>query len=152
LDHQRVCVYGGSYGGYMVLASLVHYSDRLKAGIELMGISHFVTYLENTSIERRASRRQEFGDESDPKMRAFLNHISPLTNAAKIQKPLYVLQGLHDPRVPASEAKQMVEVLKQSGKIVWYSLFRDEGHGLTNPANSDFFVYSATLFLKQFLL
>ncbi|MEJ5246079.1 MAG: S9 family peptidase, partial [Bacteroidota bacterium] len=129
LDAKRICVYGGSYGGYMVLAMLTHYNDRLAAGIDVVGISNFVTFLENTSEYRRDLRRVEYGDERNPEMRQFLEKISPLNNAHKISKPLFVIQGLNDPRVPTSEAEQIVAKVRQNGGDVWYLLAKDEGHG-----------------------
>ncbi len=152
LDKNRVCVYGGSYGGYMVLASMFHYNDRLKTGIEQVGISNFVTFLENTQEYRRDLRRVEYGDERDPKMREYLNSISPTTNAHKITKPLLVGQGLNDPRVPASEAEQIVETVRKNGGEVWYVLAKDEGHGFQKKVNRDYFNNVVSLFLERFLL
>ncbi|MCY4095350.1 MAG: prolyl oligopeptidase family serine peptidase, partial [Gammaproteobacteria bacterium] len=111
MDSSRVGVIGGSYGGYMVLASLVHFGDRLKAGIETVGISNFVTFLENTQDYRRDLRRAEYGDERDPDMRAFLESIAPLNHVDRISTPLLIGQGLNDPRVPASESRQILEAL-----------------------------------------
>ena len=152
LDKDRVCVYGGSYGGYMVLASMFHYNDRLKAGIEQVGISNFVTFLENTQEYRRDLRRVEYGDERDPKMREYLNSISPTTNAHKITKPLLVGQGLNDPRVPAGEAEQIVETVKKNEGEVWYVLAKDEGHGFQKKVNRDYYGNVVSLFLEKFLL
>lgn len=152
LDKERVCVYGGSYGGYMVLASMFHYNDRLKAGVEQVGISNFVTFLENTQEYRRDLRRVEYGDERDPKMREFMISISPTTNAHKITKPLLVGQGLNDPRVPASEAEQIVETVRKNGGEVWYVLAKDEGHGFQKKVNRDYFSNAVSLFLEKFLL
>ena len=112
LDSSRVAVYGGSYGGYMVLASAVYYSDRLKAAIDIVGISNFVTFLTNTQDYRRDLRRVEYGDERDPKMRAFLEKISPNNNVDKISVPMFVAQGENDPRVPVTESEQIVESLR----------------------------------------
>lgn len=126
LDANRVAVIGGSYGGYMVLASMTHYNDRLRAGVEIVGISNFVSFLENTKEYRRDRRRVEYGDERDPKMREFLNKISPTTNAHKISKPLFIAQGLNDPRVPASESEQIVEVIRKNGGTVWLLLTKTE--------------------------
>jgi len=152
LDKERVCVYGGSYGGYMVLACMFHYNDRLKAGIEQVGISNFVTFLENTQEYRRDLRRVEYGDERDPKMREFMISISPTTNAIKITKPLLVGQGLNDPRVPAGEAEQIVETVRKNGGEVWYILAKDEGHGFAKKVNRDYFGNAVSLFLEKFLL
>lgn len=152
LDASRVCVAGGSYGGYMVLASLVHYSDRLSCGIDVVGISNFVTFLENTGKYRQDLRRTEYGDERDPDMRPFLESISPLTSAGKIKKPLLVVQGLNDPRVPVTEAEQIVKAVRKNNQKVWYLLAEDEGHGFVRKSNRDFYQYVKILFLKKYLL
>jgi dipeptidyl aminopeptidase/acylaminoacyl peptidase len=148
MDKNRVVVMGGSYGGYMALASMVQYSDRLAGGIDLVGISNFVTFLTNTSEYRRDLRRVEYGDERDPAMRALLTAISPLTNAASIRKPLLIAQGLNDPRVPASESEQMKSVVRARGGEVWYFAAKDEGHGFRKKSNSDAFRATAVAFLK----
>jgi dipeptidyl aminopeptidase/acylaminoacyl peptidase len=149
LDAGRVVVTGGSYGGYMVLASLVNYGDRLRGGIDVVGISNFVTFLRNTSAYRRDLRRAEYGDERDPRMRAFLERISPLTNAGMIRKPLLVVQGLNDPRVPASESEQLVEKVRAARGEVWYLAAKDEGHGFRKKGNRDFYLKTAATFLEQ---
>ncbi len=148
-DAKRVVVMGGSYGGYMVLASLVHYGDRLRGGIDVVGISNFVTFLNNTSGYRRDLRRAEYGDERDPSMRAFLQRISPLNRADTIRKPLLVVQGLNDPRVPASESAQLVARVRGSGGEVWYLAAKDEGHGFRKKANRDFYLKTAATFLEK---
>lgn len=135
LDKEKVVLVGGSYGGYMVLASAVHYSDRLLCGIDLYGISNFVSFLENTEAYRRDVRRVEYGDERNPEMRAFLESISPLAHTEDIQIPLLIYQGNNDPRVPVSESRQMVEKLLQEGKEVWYMEASNEGHSLRQPMN-----------------
>lgn len=152
LDVNRVAVYGGSYGGYMVLASLCHYSSRLRCGIDVVGISNFVTFLTNTADYRKDLRRVEYGDERDPQMRAFLEKISPLNNAHQIHKPLFVIQGANDPRVPASEAEQIVEKVRSQGNEVWYLLARDEGHGFQKKKNSDYMTTAIMLFFEKHLL
>ena len=149
LDESRVVVYGGSYGGYMVLASMVHYSDRLRGGIESVGISNFVTFLENTQDYRRDLRRAEYGDERDPDMRAFLESIAPLNQVARITKPMLIAQGLNDPRVPASESEQIVAKLEQSGVPVWYVIAATEGHGFRKKPNRDYFNQALALFLTH---
>ncbi len=151
LDASRVAVMGGSYGGYMVLASMVHYSDRLAAGIESVGISNFVTFLTNTQDYRRDLRRAEYGDERDPAMRAFLEDISPLNSVEKIRKPLLIAQGANDPRVPASESEQIRDALKQAGTPVWYILALDEGHGFRKKTNRDYYTAAIMMFLEQHL-
>jgi dipeptidyl aminopeptidase/acylaminoacyl peptidase len=152
LDGDRIGVIGGSYGGYMVLASLVHYSDSLRAGVDVVGISNFVTFLQNTQEYRRDLRRVEYGDERDPAMREFLQKISPTTNVRKIKKPLFVAQGQNDPRVPASESQQMVKAIREQGGSVWYLLAKDEGHGFAKKKNRDFQFLATILFLKEHLL
>jgi dipeptidyl aminopeptidase/acylaminoacyl peptidase len=151
LDGKRVAVRGGSYGGYMVLASLVHYSDRLAAGVDVVGISNFVTFLKNTADYRRDLRRAEYGDERDPKMKAFLERISPLNQVDKIRAPLFVAQGANDPRVPASEAKQIVDAVRKTGKDVWYFLALNEGHGFRKKSNRDVFTQLTVMFLEKHL-
>ena len=151
LDSDRVVVYGGSYGGYMVLASLVHYSDRLAGGINIVGISNFVTFLENTNGYRRDLRRAEYGDERDPDMYAFLQEISPANNADQITAPLFIIQGANDPRVPASEAEQILDAVREAGADPWYLLALDEGHGFAKKSNRDFQRQAETLFLAEIL-
>ena len=152
LDAERVAVYGGSYGGYMVLASMIHFNDRLRAGVDVVGISNFVTFLTNTKDYRRDLRRVEYGDERDPAMRAHFEKISPTARAGEIQKPLFIAQGLNDPRVPASESEQMVREIRESGGDVWYLLAKDEGHGFRKRANRDFFQAAVVLFFERHLL
>ena len=152
LDASRVAVVGTSYGGYMALASAVHYSDRLRAAIDLMGISDFVTFLENTQDYRQELRRGEYGDERDPEMRAFLKSISPLHNADKIKIPLLVAQGSNDPIVPMSESEQLVEALRARGQTVWYMNAINEGHGYGRKENRDLYQQAAILFLRKYLL
>lgn len=151
LDRERVAVAGGSYGGYMTLASLATYNQRLRCGIDTVGISNFVTFLENTQDYRRDLRRAEYGDERDPEMRALLERISPTTHAHKIQRPLYVIQGANDPRVPASEAEQIVKTVRAQGGQVWYLLAKDEGHGFRKKSNRDLATASGALFLRDCL-
>jgi dipeptidyl aminopeptidase/acylaminoacyl peptidase len=151
LDASRVLVYGGSYGGYMTLASLTHFNDRLRGGIDVVGISNWITFLEKTEAYRRDLRRAEYGDERDPKMREYLTKISPVNNAQKITKPLFVIQGLNDPRVPAGESEQMVQAVRKNGGTVWYLAAKDEGHGFRKKSNSDFQTAAMMLFMEQFL-
>jgi len=152
LDANRVAVYGGSYGGYMVLAAAVHYSDRLKAAVDVVGISNFVTFLENTQDYRRDLRRKEYGDERDPEMRAFLQSISPLTHVDRIDVPMMVVQGQNDPRVPVTESEQIVTALRSRGQPVWYMNALNEGHGYDRKENRDAYQQAALLFLQQYLL
>ncbi len=151
-DANRIAVIGGSYGGYMSLASMTHLSDRLRCGIDIVGISNFVTFLESTQEYRRDLRRPEYGDERDPKMREFLIKISPLSNAEKIRKPLLIAQGQNDPRVPVGESEQIVKKVKSTGGDVWYILAKDEGHGFAKKQNSDYLWYALAMFLDEFLL
>lgn len=152
LDKQRIAVMGGSYGGYMVLACMVHYNDRLRCGVDIVGISNFVTFLNNTQDYRRDLRRAEYGDERDPKMREHLEKISPNRNANKIKKPLFVVQGKQDPRVPYTEAEQMVEAIRKNGGKVWYLMAKDEGHGFGKKKNADIQFLSTVQFLQENLL
>jgi len=152
LDPTRVMVMGGSYGGYMSLASMTNYNDRLRGGIDVVGISNFVTFLENTESYRRDLRRVEYGDERIPKMRELLLKISPTTNAAKITKPMFIIQGKNDPRVPLSEAEQMVATIRKNGGSVWYLMAKDEGHGFSKKKNSDFQFLAMLRFFEEVLL
>jgi dipeptidyl aminopeptidase/acylaminoacyl peptidase len=152
LDPARVSVMGGSYGGYMTLASLVHFSDRLRCGVDVVGISNFVTFLTNTQEYRRDLRRVEYGDERDPRMRAHLEKISPLNQVDRIRVPLMVVQGKNDPRVPLSEAEQMVQAVRAQGQTCAYLMAKDEGHGFAKKPNADFQFLSTIQFLQEHLL
>ena len=149
LDADHVVVMGGSYGGYMTLASLIAYGDRLRGGINVVGISNFVTFLESTAEYRRDLRRVEYGDERDPSMRAFLQRISPLNRTHMIRRPLLVVQGLNDPRVPASESEQLVAKVRANGSEVWYLAARDEGHGFRKKANQEAYLQTVVAFLRR---
>ena len=152
LDAERIAVTGGSYGGYMSLATAVDYSPLIRSAIDIVGISSFVTFLNNTESYRRDLRRVEYGDERDPKMREFHEKIAPLNNAAAIQKPLFVVQGKNDPRVPYTEAEQMVAAVRKNGVPVWYLLADNEGHGFRRKANADYEFYATVKFLETTLL
>ena len=148
-DRERVSVMGASYGGYMALASLVAYGERLRGGIDVVGISNFVSFLTHTSAYRRDLRRAEYGDERDPRTRAYLERISPLTNASRIKRPLLVVEGLNDARVPASESEQLVWRVRAAGGEVWYLVAKDEGHGFRKKANRDTYLETAATFLQK---
>jgi dipeptidyl aminopeptidase/acylaminoacyl peptidase len=152
LDGERIAVSGGSYGGYMVLASMIHHADKIRAGIDVVGISNFVTFLTNTQDYRRDLRRVEYGDERDPKMNEFLQKISPLTNAGKIRDPLFVVQGFNDPRVPYTEAEQIVAAVRANEVPVWYLMAKDEGHGFAKKPNADYQFLATIRFLEEHLL
>lgn len=152
LDADRVQVQGGSYGGYMTLAVSTHYANRIRCAIDIVGISNFVSFLERTESYRRDLRRVEYGDERDPRMREVLNKISPLTNADKITKPLFVVQGQNDPRVPLNEAEQIVATLKKSKTPVWYLMAKNEGHGFSKKQNVDYQFYATIMFMRETLL
>jgi len=151
-DGSRIAVTGGSYGGYMTLAALTHYSDRLKCGVDVVGISNFVTFLENTQDYRRDLRRVEYGDERYATMRAHLEKISPTTNVKRIGVPLFVVQGKNDPRVPVTEAEQMVKAVRGNGGTCWYLMAKDEGHGFQKKKNADFQFLSTVQFWQRHLL
>jgi len=152
LDAERIMVTGGSYGGYMTLAVATHYNDRIRCALDIVGISHFGTFLKNTESYRRDLRRVEYGDERDPKIAEFFERTAPLNNAQKITKPLFVVQGGNDPRVPLSEAEQIVDRVKSNGGKVWYLMAKDEGHGFRKKNNADYLFYATVLFVKQNLL
>ena len=152
LDASRVMVTGGSYGGYMTLAVATHYDAKIRCSLDVVGISNFVTFLQNTEAYRRDLRRVEYGDERDPAMREHLLKISPANNAHKIKKPLFVVQGKNDPRVPYTESEQMVGTVKKNGGPVWYLLANDEGHGFAKKKNQDFQFYASVAFIREHLL
>jgi dipeptidyl aminopeptidase/acylaminoacyl peptidase len=157
LDASRVAVSGGSYGGYMVLASLVHYGDRLRAGVDYVGIANFITFLERTSPYRQDLRRAEYGDERDPKMRAVFERINPTANAKNIVSALMVAHGRNDPRVPFSEAQQIVDIVRGNtsrsrNNEVWTVYADNEGHGFAKKDNADYIRAAEALFLRRFLL
>jgi dipeptidyl aminopeptidase/acylaminoacyl peptidase len=152
LDKDRVLITGGSYGGYMSLASAIKYGDRIKGAIDIVGISNFVTFLERTEGYRRDLRRVEYGDERDPKMREFLIKISPTSNAGQIKVPLFVIHGQNDPRVPLNEAEQIVKTVRQNGVPVWYLMAKDEGHGFSKKRNVDYQFYATVMFIQEYLL
>ncbi len=152
LDKSRVAVQGGSYGGYMCLATMTHYNDRLKAGIDVVGICNFVGFLKNTSEYRRDLRRVEYGDERDPAMASFLEQISPLTSADRITRPMLVVHGRNDPRVPVTESEQIVAKVRKGGGPVWYVVAKNEGHGFAKKPNQDFQQAVQVAFLRQYLV
>jgi dipeptidyl aminopeptidase/acylaminoacyl peptidase len=151
LDAKRVAVMGGSYGGYMVLAALTHYSDRIRAGVDIVGVGSFNTMLKTTSAYRRDLRRAEYGDERDPKMQAYFQRIDPLNNAMNIRSALLVAHGRNDPRVPFTEAQQIVAKVRANGKTVWTVYAANEGHGFRKKANRDYLNAVIALFLRDHL-
>jgi dipeptidyl aminopeptidase/acylaminoacyl peptidase len=152
LDSHHVMVTGGSYGGHMTLAVATRYDDKLACSVDVVGMSNLVTFLEHTEAYRRDLRRVEYGDERDPKMRAFLESIAPMNHVNAITKPLMVVAGANDPRVPKSEADQMVAAIEKQGTTVWYLAAKDEGHGFAKKKNADFQFYTTVLFVEKYLL
>jgi len=152
LDASRVMITGGSYGGFMTLAVATNYNDRICCSVDVVGPSNLVTFLEHTSGYRKDLRRVEYGDERDLKMREFLEQIAPANKAKNITKPLFVVAGQNDPRVPASESAQMVEVVRKNGTPVWWLLGKDEGHGFAKKKNYDYQFYATVEFIKEYLL
>ena len=152
LDSERIAVTGGSYGGHMTLAVSTFYSDRIRCSVDIVGMSNLVTFLEHTEAYRRDLRRVEYGDERDPKTREFLEKIAPMNNIEKIKKPMFVIAGKNDPRVPVSESQQIADALKKQGTPVWLLIAKDEGHGYRKKPNQDFQFYATIEFLQQYLL
>ena len=152
LDKNRVMVTGGSYGGHMSFAVATLYNDRVAATLPVVGISNLVSFLERTESYRRDLRRAEYGDERDPKMREFMTRIAPLNHASKITKPIFIVQGGNDPRVPLNEAEQMVATVRKNNTPVWYLMAKDEGHGFNKKKNQDFQFYATILFVREYLL
>ena len=152
LDADRIMVTGGSYGGYMSLAVSTHYADRIRSALDVVGISNFVTFLERTEPYRQDLRRVEYGDERDPEMRKFLTEISPLNNVAKMTKPLFVVHGANDPRVPLHEAEQIVAALKEQGTPAWMLVAKDEGHGFAKKPNQQYQFHATIAYIREHLL
>ncbi len=152
LDAARFGLTGGSYGGYMCYAAATHYADKLRANLCTVAISNFVTFLENTQEYRRDLRRVEYGDERVPEQRKKLMEISPLTRVAEIKKPLFVVTGANDPRVPSSEADQIVAAVRKNGGTAWHLVGTNEGHGFAKKENADYNFWASLLFWKQYLL
>lgn len=152
IDRRRIAITGGSYGGYMTLAAMLRYGKQLKAGLEVVGITNFVTFLENTQAYRRNLRRIEYGDERDPEQRIKLEAISPLNRAEDIDLPLMVVTGANDPRVPASEADQLIEAVRANGRPAWHLLAKNEGHGFRKKANADYQFWASLMFWQKHLL
>lgn len=152
LDHERVMVTGGSYGGHMTFAIATYYPERIRAALPVVGISNFISFLERTESYRRDLRRVEYGDERDPATRAFFERTAPLTNAAKIRVPMFVVQGKNDPRVPLNESEQMVATVRRGNTPVWYLVGNDEGHGFRKKRNQDFQFYATVMFMREYLL
>jgi len=152
IDSKRIMVTGGSYGGYMTLATATTYNDLVACSVDVVGISNFNTFLKNTESYRRDLRRAEYGDERDPNVAAFFERTAPLNNAGKITKPLFVVQGGNDPRVPRTESEQMVARVRQNGSPVWYLMAKDEGHGFQKKSNLDFQFYATVAFARAYLL
>jgi len=151
LDAERVLVEGASYGGYLALSTAYNYPNRIKAAISDSGMVNLGGFVTSAKDWRVELQRSEFGDERQPKIRKFMESTAPLNNAKKIKKPLLLIQGENDPRVPAAEAARFVAAIK--GRIpVWYILAKDEGHGFSQQANRDFQLYATIMFVKEFLL
>ena len=152
IDKNRIAVQGGSYGGYMCYATAIKYGGRFKAADCIVAISNFVTFLENTQSYRRDLRRVEYGDERDPKQRAKLLEISPLTKIDQLSIPLLVVTGANDPRVPKSEADQAVAAVRAKGRSAWHLVGLNEGHGFAKKENADYQFWVELLFWEKNLL
>jgi len=152
LDADHVLVTGGSYGGHMTLVTATQYDGPICCSVDVVGMSNLATFLEHTSGYRQDLRRVEYGDERDSTLRAWMERTAPLNNVDKVTKPLFIVQGMNDPRVPRSEAEQMVAALKRRSVPVWYLMAKDEGHGFRKKGNQDFQFYATILFTERYLL
>jgi dipeptidyl aminopeptidase/acylaminoacyl peptidase len=146
-DPKHVVVAGDSYGGYLTLAALVNFSERLRGGVDMAGIGDFVSFLTDAAPDRQNQRRAEFGDERDPDMRSFLRRISPLTNTERIVRPVLIVHGKNDPWVPLSQSDQLVNRIRSRGGEVWYLQAGDEGHGFAKLANREAYYRAFAQFL-----
>jgi dipeptidyl aminopeptidase/acylaminoacyl peptidase len=152
LDAGRVMVTGGSYGGYMTLGTMMLFGDRVRCAIVIVGISDFRTFLERTEAYRRDLRRAEYGDERDPAMRAFFERIAPLTHASRFTKPMFIVAGRLDPRVPWQEGRQMFDALQANDVPSWFLVAEDEGHGFAKRENQEYLFAASVEFVRRFLL
>jgi dipeptidyl aminopeptidase/acylaminoacyl peptidase len=152
VDPAKVGLTGGSYGGYMCYAAAVQLKDKLTATQCTVAISNFVSFLENTNPYRQDLRRVEYGDERVPEQRAKLTEISPLTRVGEITKPMFVITGANDPRVPKSEADQMVAAIRANGGEAWHLVAADEGHGFRKKVNSEYAFLAQLVFWEKHLL
>jgi dipeptidyl aminopeptidase/acylaminoacyl peptidase len=152
LNKDRIMIMGGSYGGYMTLATATQYNNRIRCAQDIVGISNFNTFLKNTESYRRDLRRVEYGDERDSTTQAFFEKIAPINNAEKITKPLFIVQGGNDPRVPRTESIQMAEKVKNNNGTLWYLEALDEGHGFRKKQNTDYLGYTTIFFISKYLL
>jgi dipeptidyl aminopeptidase/acylaminoacyl peptidase len=152
LDASRILVIGGSYGGYMTLMVATMYAERICCAVDVVGMSNLATFLQNTESYRRDLRRVEYGDERVPAIRAWMERTAAVNNAHKIVKPLFVVQGANDPRVPRTEAEQIVAAARKNATPVWYLLGANEGHGFRKKENVDAQFYAMVYFARQFLV
>jgi dipeptidyl aminopeptidase/acylaminoacyl peptidase len=152
LDAKRVMITGGSYGGHMTYAISYAYADRIACSLPVVGMTNLVTFLENTSGYRRDLRRVEYGDERDSATRKVLEDIAPMNHAAQITKPVFIVAGQNDPRVPISEATQFETKIKATNPNTWMLIGKDEGHGFAKKKNRDYQMYATVLFMQKFLL
>jgi dipeptidyl aminopeptidase/acylaminoacyl peptidase len=148
-DAKHIVVSGESYGGYLTLAALVNFGDRLRGGVDMAGIPDFVSYLTNTAPYNQEQRRVEYGDERDPDTRAFLRRISPLTNTERITRPLLIVHGKNDPQVPLNETEQLVYRLRNKSGEVWYLQAGGEGHTLRKKPDRDAYYTAFAQFLMS---
>jgi dipeptidyl aminopeptidase/acylaminoacyl peptidase len=152
LDASRVMIYGGSYGGHMTWAVSAFYNDRIRCALPVVGMSNLVTFLEHTEEYRRDLRRVEYGDERDPKMRAYLEKIAPMNHLDAMHKPVFAVVGKNDPRVPWTESRQIIDKLNAQGTPTWFMVANDEGHGYAKKKNRDFLFDAQVLFVDKCLL
>jgi dipeptidyl aminopeptidase/acylaminoacyl peptidase len=154
LDPGKVVLSGGSYGGWLALEAGIVYNDRIRGIIEGAGITDFVTFLEQQPPARQVDRRAEYGDERDPQMREYLKSISPVTRASELKKPTLILHPAKDPRVPVTQAQELVRALKANNATVWYAEFADANHDNFpgTRANNDYMIATWIMFVKQFVL
>lgn len=152
LDGDRIMVSGASYGGHATLAVATRYNEKIACSLSVVGMSNLVTFLENTEIRRRDQRRAVYGDERNPFVRDFLTSIAPINHASSITKPIFIVQGLMDPRVPYSESENIVRTLNNANIPVWFLTAKNEGHGFSKKENIDFLFYATIEFIQRYLL
>ena len=152
LDASRVTMAGPSYGGLMALSVAAMYPDKIRSVFDGFGISNIATFLDRAQPAIRPVRRGEYGDESDPEMRAFQERIAPVNQARRIRAPLFIVHGKNDPAVPVQESEQMVAAMKKTETPLWVMYATNAGHGFAdNRQNDEYSFYAWVLFMKSFM-
>jgi dipeptidyl aminopeptidase/acylaminoacyl peptidase len=152
LDPEKVMVEGASYGGFMALSVAIRYNDRVRASIVESGISEWISFLNNPDVKFRDIRRAEYGDERDPKVRDYLIRISPVYSIKQNRKPMFLIHGSQDPRVPIRQAEAILSAMRETQTPIWYLLGKNEGHSFRNFTSWEIKTLATILFIQEHLI